>query len=64
MDVLEIRDYSGNMVSKFHNDWINIQREIVSYKNVAKIISLKFRCNINIFGHSPNIINSNLPLHS
>ena len=44
------------MVSKFHNDWIQIQGEIASYKNVPRIISLKFRCKINIFGHSLNII--------
>ena len=43
-------------MSKFHNDWIKIQREIASDKNVSRIISLKFRCKINIFGHSPNII--------
>ena len=60
MDVLEKSyrkpDYSGNMVSKFYNDWIKLQGEIASYKNVPRIISLKFRCKINIFGHSPNII--------
>ena len=42
-----IPDYSGNMVSKFHNDWIKIQGELQS---------LKFCCKINIFGHSSNII--------
>ena len=47
-----IPDYSGNMVSKFHIDWIKIQGEIAYYKNVPRIISLKFRCKINIFGHS------------
>ena len=46
-------------MSKFHNGWIKIQREIASYKNVPRIISLKFRCKINIFGHSPNTIMSN-----
>ena len=44
------------MISKFHNDWIKIQGGIASYKNVPRIISLKFRCKINIFGHSPSII--------
>ena len=43
-------------MSKFHNDWIKIQGEIASYKNVPRIIRLKSRCKINIFGHSPNII--------
>ena len=60
MDVLEshsrIPDYSGNIVSKFHVDWIKTQGQIASYKNEPRIISLKFRCKINIFGHSPNIM--------
>ena len=35
-------------MSKFHNDWIQIQGEMASYKNVPRIISLKFRCKNNI----------------
>ena len=46
----------GKIVSNFHVDWINTKGEIASYKNMPRIISLKFRCKINIFGHSPNII--------
>ena len=48
--------FNGVSLSATHNDWIKIQGEIASYKNVPRIIILKFRCKINIFGHSPNII--------
>ena len=36
-------------MSKFHIDWIKNQGEIASYKNVPRIISLKFCCKITIF---------------
>ena len=38
------------------SSWLDkTQGEIASYKNVPRIISLKFRWKINIFGHSPSI---------
>ena len=54
-----IPEYSGNMMSKFHNDWIQIQGEIASYKNVPRIISLKFRCKINILGKNCDFSSNN-----
>ena len=58
-----IPDYSGNMVSKFHNDWIKIQGEIASYKNVPRIIGLKFRCKINM-GGGPRVVVSTAAFHA
>ena len=49
-------DYSGNVVSKFHVELMNIQGEIASYIYLHRIISLKNQTKISIFWHSPNII--------
>ena len=47
-------DYSGNVVSKFHVDWI---------QNLHRIISLgiKKQTKISIIGHSPNIVREKNP---
>ena len=43
-------DYSGNVVSKFHVELINI------FIYLHRIISLKNQTKISIFRHRPNII--------
>ena len=50
-----IPDYSGNMVSKFHVDWIKTQGEIVLTKP-AQNNKFKEPDKTQYIWHSPNII--------